>query len=268
MTYGHLPSWLNTNHPRLNIINHDSFLNEKDLPVFNSHPIELNLHRIKNLSEYFVYFNDDTFILKTLSSERFFKNKLPRDMLAFTSVLMTHLAHIRMNDLLIINKHFNKKEILRKFFFKWFNFSYGVNLFKSLLLLPWPQITGIVDPHQPQPFLKSTFVELWEKESEILAATSKSKFRKDSDVNQYLFRYWQLLSGKFIPVGFNDSLCVQVGNLSDVKTAANQILRNNHAFMCINDMLDNCDQSLFEESKSIINNALQKILPDKSEFEL
>ncbi len=34
---------------------------EEYLPVFNSQTIETVLHRVPNLAEYFVYFNDDFF---------------------------------------------------------------------------------------------------------------------------------------------------------------------------------------------------------------
>lgn len=59
VTYGHLPSWLNTDHPKLKVVGHQDFIPSKYLPTFNSRTIELNLHRIHGLSSDFVYFNDD-----------------------------------------------------------------------------------------------------------------------------------------------------------------------------------------------------------------
>ena len=53
VTCGHLPSWLNTSHPKLKIIRHSDYMPADYLPTFSSHPIELNMHRIKDLSEYF-----------------------------------------------------------------------------------------------------------------------------------------------------------------------------------------------------------------------
>ena len=52
------------------------------LPTFNINSIELNLHRIKGLSEHFVFFNDDMFLLKPVYMEDFFKDEKPIDMLA------------------------------------------------------------------------------------------------------------------------------------------------------------------------------------------
>lgn len=44
---------------------------EGSLPVFNSNALEVNIHRIKGLSEKFVYFNDDIFIINNVKEEEF-----------------------------------------------------------------------------------------------------------------------------------------------------------------------------------------------------
>ena len=47
------------------------------LPTFNSHAIECNIHRIKNLSNNFIYFNDDMYVIKNLEyNTMFYKNKM------------------------------------------------------------------------------------------------------------------------------------------------------------------------------------------------
>ena len=79
VTWGHLPKWLNVNHPKLNIVKHEDVLDNECLPVFNSNAIEPNIHRIQGLTEHFVLFNDDTFITSKISPERFFQNGLPTD---------------------------------------------------------------------------------------------------------------------------------------------------------------------------------------------
>ncbi len=64
---------------KINIIDHkDIFDNQlKVLPVFNSMSIETKIHRIPNLSEYFVYFNDDFMLLNPVSQKDFFNNGIP-----------------------------------------------------------------------------------------------------------------------------------------------------------------------------------------------
>ena len=64
VTWGHLPEWLNTDHPKLNIVNHKDFIPEEYLPVFNSVAIEIHMHRIKGLSDKFVYFCDDFYLMQ------------------------------------------------------------------------------------------------------------------------------------------------------------------------------------------------------------
>ena len=53
VTWGHIPEWLNTEHPKLNIVRHEDFIPEKFRPTFNSHTIEWNFHRIPGLAEKF-----------------------------------------------------------------------------------------------------------------------------------------------------------------------------------------------------------------------
>ena len=60
VTNGQLPSWLNTSHPRIRIVTHAMiFPNTSHLPTFSSPAIESHLHRIPNISQKFIYFNDD-----------------------------------------------------------------------------------------------------------------------------------------------------------------------------------------------------------------
>lgn len=56
------------------VLHEDFFYNTSHLPTFNSMSIEANLHNISELSEYFVYFNDDCFINKPITKDFFVKN--------------------------------------------------------------------------------------------------------------------------------------------------------------------------------------------------
>lgn len=63
VTNGQVPSWLDTSNPRISVVTHEEiFANKEALPTFSSPAIELNLHHIEGLSEYFLYFNDDVFL--------------------------------------------------------------------------------------------------------------------------------------------------------------------------------------------------------------
>jgi hypothetical protein len=281
ITYGHLPKWLNTAHEKLVIVKHEDFMDKKNLPIFNSHPIEVNLHRIKGLSEKFVYFNDDTFILKKINRDVFFKNNLPVNVAISSIVRRTTIPYIVINNLEIINKHFNKKidkkykkqNIVINNFFKWFYPGYGFKSISTLLLLYWSEFTGFVNYHQPQPFLKSTFEDVWEKEKELLDKVSKSKFRLSTDVNQYLFKYWQFVTGRFYPDKYKNAYVnrkyMNIKTNTDSLVVAKIIESKKLEMICTNDFIDkDSADTNFEFIKKNINDALKNILPNKSSFEI
>lgn len=55
ITCGHLPAWLNTNHPKLKIHCHKDFFSSSSmLPIFSANPIEMNMHNIPELAEKFI----------------------------------------------------------------------------------------------------------------------------------------------------------------------------------------------------------------------
>jgi len=66
------PQWLNTKHPRLQLISHEDLLPAAACPTFNSHAIEACLHRIPGLAEHFLYLNDDIFFLDATTKADFF----------------------------------------------------------------------------------------------------------------------------------------------------------------------------------------------------
>ena len=66
ITWGHVPQWLNTEHPKLHIVRHEDYIPKEYLPVFNCNVLEIYMHKIEGLSEQFVYFNDDVFLIEAL----------------------------------------------------------------------------------------------------------------------------------------------------------------------------------------------------------
>lgn len=62
VTNGQIPSWLNLDCPRVTIVTHEEiFPNKSHLPTYSSPAIETHLHRIRGLSQRFIYLNDDVF---------------------------------------------------------------------------------------------------------------------------------------------------------------------------------------------------------------
>lgn len=286
VTFGHLPNWLNTQHPKLNVVRHEDFLEPQNLPLFNINPIEINFHRIKGLSERFVYFNDDCFLLEPIGTETFFKQGLPVNAAICNIMHEGVIAPIVLNDIDILNKNFNrhkglklnKRQIMTKHFWKWFYPGYGKYLINNILLMYWKTFTGFVNYHQPQPYLKQTYLDVWEKEFEYLNRVSTSKFRSYMDVNQYLFRYWQFAQGNFMPDSAKNAWGrkkhAELRTVADVERAVKEINSGKFQMYCLNDAMskgrfteNEVTSDDFKYCKSIVQQTLNALLPQKSSYE-
>lgn len=118
ITYGHLPSFLNPNCPKLHIVKHKDYIPHQYLPTFSANPIELNMHRIEDLSERFVYFNDDMFLNSQMNPSEFFINDKPcyeaLEALIQTDDIEEIYFHILLNNISVINKNYYKYTVLKK----------------------------------------------------------------------------------------------------------------------------------------------------------
>ncbi len=264
VTCGQTPEWLNLNAPKLHLVKHSDYMPAENLPTFNSNAIQLGMHRIEGLSEHFVCFDDDFFLIDKVGPERFFREGLPCDQAAFNALVpLTNFVHISTNNLCVINNSFNKREMLRRHYRKCLSSQSGGRLLRSLLLLPWSNFTGFYDHHFPLCFLKSTLQEVWERHPDILHRTEASRFRSISDVSLWLFRYWQLVKGDFAPLNVHkDSICFKISDYK-LDKIVNTIERQKKKIVCLNDG----EVSSFESAKRQVNAAFEKILPEKSLFE-
>lgn len=67
-----VPEWVNRD--TVKIVLHEDFIPKEYLPVFNCNTIETHLHLIPELSDYFVYFNDDMILNQPCYKTDFFNN--------------------------------------------------------------------------------------------------------------------------------------------------------------------------------------------------
>lgn len=270
VTWGHIPKWLNTNNPKLKIVKHSDYLPTEYLPVFNCNPLEINLHRIKGLSNQFVYFNDDMFITKKVKPEDFFKNGLPCDCAilnvhCYSEAVQFHFGYERAVG--IINKYFSFHEAIKKNWTKWFSPKNGLKNLRTMILLGCPRFPGIWQHHGPFTFLKTTYEDLWDKEEEELLETTSHRFRHKLDITAATMKAWQLAKGTFIPRSVKDSksFMIQKGQ-NTVYEVADAIQNQRYKMVTVND--GDMTENEYLNSKEIIINAFEKILPEKSSFEL
>lgn len=265
VTCGQKPDWLNVNHPKLSLVDHTDYIPKKFLPVFNSSLLEIYLHKIPDLAENFVYFNDDFFIINNITKERFFKNELPNDIAAFRyNSGMGLWSKCLKNNIEVINERFDKKAVLKRDHNKWFHPTYGKKANLTRLLKPYGKFVTLITPHNAQPYLKSTFEEVWEYAGDRLTKASKNRFRSPEDYTQELFRTWQICRSNFEPYNtYQDTKMYPLVLRS--KQAIKAVYEQSYKLICLN---DNVHIRNYDKVMAELEKAFDSILPEKSGFEI
>lgn len=264
VTWGHVPPFLRRNHPKLTVVRHEEFIPKEYLPTFNSHTIELNLHRIPGISQNFVYFNDDMFLLRPTKITDFFRDGLPRicpreEPWVFRGQVGVW-SHAAANSLGVINAHFSKERAVAVYGRK-LRFGTPKQRLRTLLLqrLFPGAFTGFVNLHGPSPLTRDTYRTVWEAESKLLDATCRHRFRHPADVNQWVLLWWQIASGEFCPRQ-EDHLTLDLSQ-ENIPKLCETIRRQSVTFLCINDPGG-------EVQISQVLEEFDGLFPKKSEFEL
>lgn len=261
VTDGQVPDWLDTKCPKLTVVDHKDFIPDEYLPAFSANVIELNLHRIKGLSEQFVFFNDDMFLLNPCREEDFFKNGAPCDEGTLNGINGKDeiFAGILFQDISLMNRHYSIQDV-RKHLGKWLNLKYGKNMIRTLLLLPFQRLQGIFNPHGPISLTKTTYEKVWARDGSVLKETCKRRFRTGWDVSGYIFRYEQLLSGFFIPRKAPNRYLEVTSSMVEIEKAVKK-----DKMACVNDV--ETDDGFFELRKKELLTVFSKKFPEKSMFE-
>lgn len=242
------------------------------LPTFHVNPIELNLHRIADLFEQFVYFNDDMFLLRPVKPEFFFRKGLPVipcNLGIPVGLGRNNIHRIILNNKVVLYRSLDVERLIWTNILKFINvkelgFRYAA---KNLISFT---VNRVIIPstfgHFPLPHLKSTFEEIWRTKPQIMDITSRCRFRSDDCVNQWLACAWNMVSGRFYPANEHRKGLYYVLNANSIAQACNTINRQSSPQICLNDSLST-SFSDFETCIREVSNAFDKLLPDKSSFE-
>ena len=270
VTCGQTPDWLNTEHPKLRLIDHSDYIPKEFLPTFNSHVIENNLWRIEELSEHFIYFNDDMFLGKEVQPEDFFTNGLPKlCSLAVPSRPtnnMISFQHVLYNNLGEINSMFDMNKVISKHREKWLNYKYNDYFEYNSRVYRDRYLSGMIFTHLAVPFRKSRMREGYEAFYDKMHLTSTHKFRSFQDVNHQLFQLWEMVHGTFEPVArryYGKWLSIEPKCIKEIEEHLS--LDTNISF-CLNDS-ESIDETMFPEYKKKIHSLLDKKLGEPSSFE-
>ena len=274
ITCGHYPKWLDLNNPKLSLVKHTDYIPKEFLPTFNSDAIELNMGRIKELSEHFVYFNDDMYLNSAVSPSYYFRNGLPIDcnvektLRACDSSSEAHVSYCvsQFFNMCIINRNFNRRSVIKRSPLRWFGGHIPLSTrLASLLSITNGTFEGFEDRHFEQPYLKSTFNDMWKKEEETLRM-SCTRFRKNNCLLKRLARYWQLAGNNFFPHQYGPDRYLQImpGNIEQICiTLKDSSIKS----VCLNDVPE-CSEDFYKSADQQLKDIFEKKFPKKSSFEL
>lgn len=260
-----IPPWLNTEHPKLHLVSHRDYIPSEALPLFNSCAIEIGIMNIPGLAEQFVLFNDDFFLNAPISPEYYFVDGIPVDMAGITrrGRVNTTFQHIMQNNYAVINRHFDKRSVIRENFFKWYLPLYGKTFLRTLLCGNGREFTGFVIPHLSIPYRTTDFTRVWEQDHDLLAETQTHRFRCGSDLCHFVFRFWRLCVGDFYPRKSKGKY-ISLQDMTSVSKIEKLLNHEKCPEICIN---DNWEGPGFENAKEHIQKAFERKYPEKSSFE-
>ena len=267
VTCGHVPKWLNLDHPKLVHVRHEEYIPEEFLPTFNSAVIEMHFHRIKGLSEQFIYLNDDMYMIRPTKSTDFFRDGKP-----VMPFMLGTLHKVSTNDLFtmtlannmgVINKYFTYDQIKKNARGKIYLPTYGRGFIRNLCLMPFKYVSDFYNMHLQQCILKSVMEHVWELEGDIFNEFSTHRFREIGDYNAWVMVNWQLSEGNFYPCSESFGRKYELG---DDKNITEDVIRHKkYKIICLNDSSSDTD---YETVRDACDKMLARFLPEKSSFEL
>ena len=234
-----VPSWINKD--KVKIVLHKDIIPEEYLPTFNSTCIEMFLWNIPELSEYFIYSNDDFYALRPLRYEWFFNmegHKVKNNSLDSRNAdkLGMYSNHCINAYCLAFDK--NKEELK--------NSSTRIPLFR----------------HCMRPYLKSNMVKSFTKNKEIIL-NSISKFRELKNINIYYFDHCLIRDNYQEPrIGITNKCISSKTNYKDIIAILNSPYIN---MLAIQDT-DIGDYDIY--SNVTLNNFFREKYSFKSKYEI
>ncbi|WP_247254117.1 stealth conserved region 3 domain-containing protein [Pseudomonas moorei] len=235
------PEWLSVKHSVIEWVRHEEiFPDPAVLPTFNSHAIESCLHRIKGLSENFIYFNDDFFLGQPCLPGDFF-DEYGRAIAYFEQHGLAYPEKISVEtpDYIIATK--NSSQLLHELF----------------QLRP-----RRLHKHVPYALIRSVLEELECRFDEAFEATRRSKLRSGGDINvaSFLCPHYSCATGRAVSADVKN-FTAQPSNIGKLLNYGSV----GYKFVCINDG-GNSSSNL--EYKILSRRFLLERFPEKAAWEV
>lgn len=237
----------NQKHPLLNeknvvYIDLTDIMEDAHLPTFSSKKIEINLHKIPNLSDNFLYFNDDVLLGPAFNIDHFIKDNM--------YFIQYENKNEKDLELIII------PEILPNSYNVLFT-KYGVNAEKACKK---------VIHHNPKIINKKLFLK-FQNEFQLIFEEAQKEIFREADVPRLLsdtYCRWLYINNLAIEKNTEYIFVYNKNRKNDFKP----LLDNFHklSYFSVNDVTDN-DIDI-NEPIELTKNILSYLFPDKSRFEL
>ncbi len=237
VTDNQTPDWL-ANHPKITIINHTDIFPKDALPIFNSAALEVRIPYIPNLSEHFLFANDDCYIRVPLEKNFFFDSQ-------------THNPRV---------------------FVKYKKRTYNTNLWLAqiqqahhLIAQKYPLDFVITPSHNIQPYRKSYYIDALNEFKNESLQTTYSKFRQETDLNRIIVELRDRMNNQNHMYSKWDTTAFP----TTCKTAFSLISRDFYTLQneqpclfCLNDFEGKTNNEI-----NITLKILENLFPEKSSFE-
>lgn len=230
-----IPHWLDKD--KVRIVYHKDFIPEEYLPAFNSCTIEAFLWNIPDISEQFIYFNDDIFPINPISLDDFFSEGTPR--LAFSFMQRYDDKNIFLGQCLS-----------------------SLNAISDALkmgLVKEGQL--VIPPHNATPMLKSCVDEVG-KLCYSKLCESITPLREHKNINQYIYSDYHFLKDTYKPPKCRFLYFEISDDLTDIQYG---FMRSNLKTICLN---DSTTIKNYTETKHDLTRLLERRYPEPSIYEL
>ena len=257
VTDSQCPSWLNTSNPRIRIVDHSEIMPQEALPNYNSTAIESCIYKIPELSEHFLFGNDDMLFSEPVSPDTFYTSD--------------GRPIIRLSG-----TPFNRKKARRR------NNNYATMILnmQDIVTRMFGEKIYYAPHHNIDAYRKSDFERCINLTPERWEQTILHRFRHDNDMHRSIIAYYSIASGQGVmrKVGrYNridgiwgrtkallngrygsDSRCIPLAS-KDFDAVLNKY---NPMMICLND-----GEGCTDEDRKRMVEFLKRKYPDKSSFE-
>ncbi len=238
VTDNQVPKWLNLNHPKIKIIDQNKILPKNAVPTFNSNAIEHCIVNIPDLSEYFLYANDDMFFGLSVGPEFF---------LYGDKIICRYTRPVSSQD--------------NSFY------AYGIRNAKRLILDKFGKNIGLSSHHNIDMYKRSDIIACQKVFADEIRKTICSHFRHQNNIHRIIYTDFSVVKGngilrqvdkKNIFLNTKDTMTL----FSQSRKKEQKLKKYKPKLFCINDTEETTDENRRETREF-----LESLFPEKSGFE-